>query len=34
LDADPDWTEIHEMLAEAYRLIAPKKLIAELDSDS
>ena len=34
LDVEPDWVEIHEMLSEAYRLIAPKKLIAELDSSS
>jgi hypothetical protein len=31
LDVDPDWAEIHEMLSEAYRLIAPAKLIAELE---
>ncbi|MEM9561870.1 MAG: MmcQ/YjbR family DNA-binding protein [Actinomycetota bacterium] len=33
LDVDPDWDEIAGILAEAYRLVAPKKLVAELDRD-
>ncbi len=31
LDVDPDWDEIAGILAEAYRLVAPKTLVAELD---
>lgn len=30
LDVPVDWTEIREIITDAYRLIAPKKLIAEL----
>ena len=28
----PDWAEVVAILEDAYRLVAPKKLIAELDS--
>lgn len=31
LNVDPDWDEIAGMLAESYRMVAPKKLIALLD---
>ncbi|WP_158881838.1 MmcQ/YjbR family DNA-binding protein [Amycolatopsis anabasis] len=32
LDVSPlDWTEIGELVTDAYRLIAPKRLVAELD---
>ena len=31
LDIDPDWDEVTALLDEAYRLIAPKTLVAELD---
>jgi hypothetical protein len=31
LDGDPDWAEIAELCEDAYRAIAPKRLIAELD---
>lgn len=31
LDVDPDWTEIAEILKDAYRQVAPKRLAAELD---
>jgi hypothetical protein len=31
LDVDPDWDELAEICADAYRQVAPKKLIAELD---
>lgn len=31
LDHDPDWTEIAEVCRDAYRTVAPKVLIAELD---
>jgi len=31
LDVTPDWSEIREILADAYRCVAPAKLVAELD---
>ncbi len=31
LDAEQDWDEIAELIEESYRLIAPKRLVAELD---
>lgn len=31
LDVDVDWTEIAEIVNDAYREIAPKKLVAQLD---
>jgi hypothetical protein len=31
LDRDPDWTEIAELCQDAYRVIAPARLIAQLD---
>ncbi|MCW0211945.1 MAG: MmcQ/YjbR family DNA-binding protein [Pseudonocardia sp.] len=31
LDVEVDWTEIGEIVVDAYREIAPKKLLAELD---
>jgi hypothetical protein len=31
LDADVDWTDVAVRLREAYRLVAPKRLIATLD---
>ena len=30
--ADIDWTEVRELLTEAYRLQAPKRLAAQLDT--
>lgn len=30
IDLDPDWDEIAELVREAYRQVAPKKLIAQL----
>lgn len=33
LDIDPDWEEVAELLEEAYRLVAPKTLVAKLDAD-
>lgn len=30
IDGSPDWDEIAEILAEAYRLVAPKRLVALL----
>lgn len=33
LDIDPDWDEVADVLDEAYRKVAPKRLIAELDAD-
>jgi len=31
LDRDPDWTEIAELCTDAYRQVAPKRLVARLD---
>jgi hypothetical protein len=31
LDGDVDWAEIAELCADAYRVIAPKSLVAQLD---
>lgn len=31
LDRAPDWAEIAEIVADAYRVIAPKRLVAEWD---
>jgi hypothetical protein len=31
LDRDPDWAEVRELLCDAYRLTAPKKLRLMLD---
>ena len=33
LGDDTDWTEISELLDASYRLTAPKRAVAELDSD-
>ncbi|HVJ96269.1 MAG TPA: MmcQ/YjbR family DNA-binding protein [Acidimicrobiia bacterium] len=33
LDRKPDWNEIAEILDDAYRCVAPKKLIAQLDEE-
>ena len=32
LDIEPDWDEIAEICDDAYRQVAPKSLIAELDA--
>ena len=32
LDRSPDWEEVADRLREAYRLVAPKRLLAELDA--
>jgi predicted DNA-binding protein (MmcQ/YjbR family) len=32
LDIDQDWDEIAELIEESYRLIAPRKLVAQLDA--
>ncbi len=34
LSVDPDWDEIAEICADAFRQVAPKALIAELDGRS
>lgn len=34
LDLDPDWDEIAELVDEAYRLVAPKRLLQQLDASS
>jgi hypothetical protein len=31
LDKHPDWKEVGELMRDAYRLVAPKKLLATLD---
>ena len=31
-DGSTDWTEVTELLTDSYRMLAPKKLIARLDS--
>jgi len=31
LDRDPDWAEIAELCQDAYRVIAPARLVAQLD---
>ena len=31
-EVDPEWDEIEEIVTESYRLIAPKKLVALIDS--
>lgn len=33
LDGDPDWEEIAGLAEDSYRLIAPRKLVAQLDGD-
>ena len=33
LDVDPDWDELAGIVADAYRTVAPKKLVALLDAD-
>lgn len=32
LDVEVDWQEIAEIVEEAYRVVAPKRLVAELDA--
>jgi len=32
LDVPDDWDEIAELVADAYRVVAPKRLVAELDA--
>jgi hypothetical protein len=32
LDVDPDWDEVAAIVEDAYRQVAPKKLVAELDA--
>lgn len=33
LDVDVDWAEVAELVADAYRAVAPKRLVAELDRE-
>ncbi|MCU1371473.1 MAG: hypothetical protein JWO77_2667 [Ilumatobacteraceae bacterium] len=33
LDVAPDWAELRDIVADAYRQVAPKTLVAQLDSD-
>ncbi|TCP49406.1 putative DNA-binding protein (MmcQ/YjbR family) [Tamaricihabitans halophyticus] len=32
LDVEVDWEQVGELVTEAYRVVAPKRLIAELDA--
>ena len=32
IDLDPDWDEIAEIVRDAYRQVAPKRLVAQLDA--
>lgn len=32
LDKKPDWAEVEEFIVESYRIVAPKKLVKELDA--
>jgi hypothetical protein len=32
LDRNPDWPEVGELMRDAYRLVAPKRLLATLDA--
>ena len=32
LDDDTDWREVGELVAESYRLLAPKRLVRQLDA--
>ena len=32
LNGDADWTELDELLRDSYRLVAPKKLVKQLDA--
>lgn len=34
LDVPVDWAEVAEMVTEAYRIVAPKRLLAQLDHQS
>lgn len=34
LDVDPDWDEVADVVDEAYRKVAPKRLVALLDADT
>jgi hypothetical protein len=31
LDVPVDWAEVREIIVEAYRIVAPRTLVAELD---
>ena len=33
LDVDVDWDEVEAIVTDAYRCVAPKKLLAQLDAD-
>jgi len=34
LDRKPDWSIVHELVERGYRLVAPKRLVARLDTDA
>jgi hypothetical protein len=33
LDGTVDWDEVNELVTESYRVLAPKALVARLDTD-
>jgi hypothetical protein len=33
LDNKPDWRELGELLADGYRLVAPKRLLRQMDQE-
>jgi hypothetical protein len=33
LDVEPDWEEVADIVGEAYRCVAPKRLVAQLDAE-
>lgn len=33
LDRKPDWTEVAALMHDSFRLVAPKKVLAQLDDD-
>ena len=33
LDVDPDWAALRALVEEAYRLVAPRKLVTELETE-
>ena len=33
LDKNPDWDEVRDLLRDAYRLVAPKRLLTQLETE-
>ena len=34
LDSKPDWTEVADLVADAYRMVAPKKLLSLMEEST